>query len=215
MSSAVLPFPRRLQSVIGPGGRSPLSAGPALPALTLVFSLGTALIPSGANACEEMWYLRNLIADRAGYCFTTPLGEAIFDNGDCTTTELGLSPSESARFHAIRAVEEAYSCAVDVSKTTLPYLERRDWNLIETLPVPDGLESACQGYRFRPFALRSGPRGDAAVVGEVRTGDTVRFRYLDEGDWMFLITDGPSAALGWAPVAAMQVDDKTCAAYAG
>lgn len=184
--------------------------------VALVLALGT-LAPSAADACEEFWYLRNLIADRAGYCFTTPLGRALFDNSDCTTSELRLSPDDMARVEAIRQREIEHSCAVDTSATSLPDLPPFDWHLIETIPVPTGYESGCIGYKLSPFALLSAPRAGAAVVGEVRPGDSIGFNYEDEGGWMFLITDAPTGYMGWAPADAMPLDgsDGTCAGWAG
>lgn len=176
-----------------------------------------ALIPSTAQACEEYWYLRNLIADRAGYCFTSPLGRAIFDNSDCTTSELRLSPDDMARVEAIRQLEIAESCAVDTSASSLSGMSPYDWHLIETIPVPTGFESGCIGYRLSPFTLLSAPRPGATAVGEVRIGDSIGFNYEDEGDWMFLITDALTGYMGWAPINAMPLDgsEGTCEGWAG
>ena len=34
--------------------------------------------------CDDLWLTRNLIFDRAGYCFGSVLGKSVFDNEGCT-----------------------------------------------------------------------------------------------------------------------------------
>lgn len=172
--------------------------------------------PAAAASCDDLWYLRNLIADRAGYCFASALGQAVFDNSDCTTRELRLSAEDMARMEAIRQVEEDFDCRVDTSARVLRDLTPMDWDLIEVIPVPTGYESGCIGYRLGPFALRSAPWPDAAVVGEVRKGVSIGFNYMHEGDWMFVLTDAPSGYMGWAPMDAMPLDGgDACEGWAG
>ena len=52
----------------------------------LTFLLSLCVTPAFAlDHCEEWWFTRNLVFDRAGYCFSSPLGQAVFDNSDCFT----------------------------------------------------------------------------------------------------------------------------------
>ena len=37
--------------------------------------------PAAADErCHDLWFARNAIMDRAGYCFGSVLGQAVFDN---------------------------------------------------------------------------------------------------------------------------------------
>lgn len=177
-----------------------------------------AFAPGWAQAwlCEEYWYLRNLIADRAGFCFSSPLGQAVFDNTDCTTTEPLLSAPDRARMETFRQLEEIEGCAVDTSRSQLDHPSPLDWSVIETLPIPTGFESGCVGYRYAPFPLRTNPDPDAAIVGEVRRGDSIGFNHEFEDGWMFVVTDAPTGYMGWAPMDAMPLDDQAaCRFWAG
>ncbi|MCC5974359.1 MAG: DUF4453 domain-containing protein [Rubellimicrobium sp.] len=177
-----------------------------------------ALLPGWAQAagCEEYWYLRNLIAHRAGFCFSSPLGQAVFDNSSCTTTEPHLSASDQARMEAIRQLEAFEGCAVDTSRSQLDHPLSFDWSVIATIPIPTGFESGCVDYRYAPFPLRTSPDPHATIVGEVRRGDSIGFNYEFEDGWMFVVTDAPTGYMGWAPVDAMPLDDQAaCRFWAG
>ena len=53
--------------------------------LTVVFLLLTPVTAVADALCDELWLTRNMVFDRAGYCFGSNLGEAIFDNSDCNS----------------------------------------------------------------------------------------------------------------------------------
>ena len=83
-------------------------------ALTLAIGSLVAL-PSVAMAasCYDLWYARNAIYDDNGYCFSTDLGQEVFDNSDCWTKHPHLSKKEQAEVADIQALEKAKHCHVN------------------------------------------------------------------------------------------------------
>ncbi|NKX43271.1 DUF4453 domain-containing protein [Roseicyclus persicicus] len=154
--------------------------------------------------CEDWWFARNLIFDRAGYCFTSPLGQALFDNADCTTRAPDLRPDLAALVAEIRARETEEGCAVDTARTALsdpgavePY------RLMEDIPVREPFESGCIGYRGAPVAVRTGLRPDAPVAGTIAAGASIGFGHVPRGasDYIVVLPDPDSlkgAFWGWA-----------------
>ena len=69
------------------------------------------------DGCDDLWFTRNLIFDQVGYCFGSPLGQAVFDNADCTAKTPQLSDQDRTRVDAIEAEEARWDCRVDTSKT--------------------------------------------------------------------------------------------------
>lgn len=180
-------------------------------------SISASASPSFAQSCDDLWYLRNLIAHRAGYCFASTLGRALFDTTACTSTSLQLAPDDLARALAIRQLETEFGCRVNTAASSLPDLTLLAWEVIETLPVPTGFESGCIGYQRESFQLRAAPDPAAPVVGQVVPGNSIGFNYEIEADWTFLITDADEGYFGWAPltVLPLESDEGACEAWAG
>ena len=104
--------------------------------------------------CEQWWYARNLIFDRAGYCFASPLGQALFDNADCTTSDPQLPPEEAQLVEDIRFMEGEFDCAVDSSSTSLAFFDAalmEGWT--PDVPIPAEYGSGCFGYHGPPIPL--------------------------------------------------------------
>ena len=86
---------------------------------SLIFAAGlivgvTALAPAASAAsCWDLWYERNEIYDRNGFCFSTSLGQRTVDNSDCWTKDPALSPSETRRVAQIKAEERRRGCKVN------------------------------------------------------------------------------------------------------
>jgi hypothetical protein len=61
-------------------------AGFAQPPQPRVQPPAQTLMPQqrAGNICDQLWYARNAIFDRAGYCFSSARGKAAFDNTGCT-----------------------------------------------------------------------------------------------------------------------------------
>jgi len=81
----------------------------ALTALGVVVSVQPAL----AASCYDLWYERNAIYDRNGYCFSTRLGQDTFDNSDCYTKDVQFSQSEQHQIDRIRNEEYDRGCNVN------------------------------------------------------------------------------------------------------
>lgn len=188
--------------------------------IALVAVLFAVPVPALADAihCELPWFARNLIFDRAGYCFGSALGRATFDNSDCTGTEIPLSDRDRAAIDHILGLEADLSCAIDSNAPRLEHQAHfehlRDADVI---PAPVEHESGCIGYQGSPLPLRAAPIADGRVIGELRPGDNVNFIFLDEGPWDYVLihNEGDTTGAqrhGWAPVGQGSID---CDMYAG
>jgi hypothetical protein len=66
-----------------------------------------------AQSCDALWYERNAVYKRAGYCFKTPRAIATFGNAGCmydNEYELPLSPRQRSRIAWIIRMEQQYGC---------------------------------------------------------------------------------------------------------
>jgi len=161
------------------------------------------------DVCKEAWLARNILLDRAGACFSTPMGQRYFNNEGCGA--VSLSAAQSAQVARFREVEGSYGCSIDTSKA--PMTDVPTWLFaFDLLPVNDGLESACIGWTGATHLLRSGPGG--RITGELRAGDTIQFRHDGTERFQFLtITrDGHVIARGWHEGA---LDFEQCEMFAG
>ncbi len=71
------------------------------------------------DSCDKLWIERNLIFNRYGFCFTSPLAVAIFDNGDCKPGTPALTIADERRSKEIFRWETVDGCYVDVSRTSM------------------------------------------------------------------------------------------------
>jgi hypothetical protein len=66
-----------------------------------------------AQSCDGLWYERNAIYKRAGYCFKTPRAISTFGNAGCmydSESELPLSRGQRNRIAWIIRMEREYGC---------------------------------------------------------------------------------------------------------
>ena len=175
-----------------------------------------ALLPTFASAnsaayCEELWFARNAMLNDAGYCFSTPLGQSIFDNSDCTGRSPAFAPDVASQITFIQKLEAAgprgvgnsQRCRVDVSQTVLdavPYIELRQKLTFQ--PVPDGALAGCIGYQGDPLLIHVAPDMGAEIVGYIKAGYSLSLSHLPWNDWNFAIVQ-PDASrddgimVGW------------------
>lgn len=180
-----------------------------------------ALLPTAAlsnDSCDDLWFTRNLIMDRAGYCFASPLGRALFDNADCTGTSVRLDRQSQATVAAIRAVEADLRCKVDTRRRTIDLDDIWFRRRMVDLPVSTAEASGCAGWTGGSAPLRAGRDPRSPVVGRVRNGDYLRFGHVEAGlqpvnyvlvygrDWK------PFRAAGWLRV---RGDTSRCRMWAG
>ena len=70
-------------------------------------------------SCESIWIERNRILDRSGYCFSSALGKAVFNNANCTTRNPRLSSEDRYWVEEIKKGERRYGCNVDTSRMSI------------------------------------------------------------------------------------------------
>jgi hypothetical protein len=66
-----------------------------------------------AQSCDELWYERNAIYKRAGFCFKTPRAISTFGNAGCeydSAGQLPLSRGQRERIARIVRLEQEYGC---------------------------------------------------------------------------------------------------------
>ena len=170
---------------------------------SLVFGLIFAAGPAAAlDVCDDLWFTRNLVFDRAGYCFGSVLGQAVFDNADCTTKSPNLNAADKAVVERVRAAEAEWGCKVDSGRSQLNV--ERIWfrALLSDLPIPSGYESACVPYIGAPTEALAGRSLGAEPVGRLEAGMTVLFEHQSEPGWEFIrvvTPEGPEWQ-GWVPL---------------
>lgn len=173
--------------------------------LILLFLTTPALAqsPVAYDYCDELWFIRNQIYDNAGHCFSSPLGQAMFDNEDCTPGAVALSSFEQAMVDSLRAEEQSLGCAVDTAQTTplaVPNLEDRR----ETPWLGGEMSySMCIGWQGAGFALYAEPDAASTQIGAVTPGDNLSVIVSTSGAagaWFYYyVMQGSDLRLeGWA-----------------
>lgn len=182
----------------------------------VVLILSLLASPAAAyDICDEAWFLRNLIFDRAGYCFGSALGRSVFDNSDCRTKDPALSDRERETVSKIRDFEGWMECKVNTSGSTLDVPHLPLLRSLLDMPIPTDTGSGCIGWTGAPFELLAGYDYDSSVVAIVHPGMTIIWDYdwvAPEG-WEFVSVnlDGEMVGLGWTP----PIDIRNCTSLAG
>lgn len=185
-------------------------------ALTALLLLAAA--PALAwTACEDLWFSRNQLYDRAGYCFVSALGQAVFDNSGCTGSEVALEPGGDELVAYIREREAVLECDVDTSASGLaiPNISLRQ--RLEQVVALSEYASGCLGWTGDAILLRAGPRFDAEVVSVAMPGDDLTWEYEPIGwpdGWAFLTAyrGQEQVGLGWME---SEIDYDLCTGLAG
>ena len=163
--------------------------------LTVLFMTFAPLSALADALCEELWLTRNTVFDRAEYCFGSPLGKAVFDNSDCTTSAPKLSAADETLIATVREIETDFSCRVDTQATSLG-LDNVDLRRsLNDLPVKTGYESACLNYTGEPLLLTAGRHPDTPFFGEIFPGDDVLFGHIPVDGMDFI--DLGDGRMGW------------------
>lgn len=182
--------------------------------MRLILLLMLTASPAAAyDACAEWWFTRNLILDRAGYCFESPLGQAIFDNAGCTPGDPRLDRDTLNQIAAIQALEQAQDCAINTGGTRLdvPYQDQRQ--LIVDIPIPSEYESGCIGWRGGPIPLHSARNEASAVTGRIEPGSDILFAFEEVDGWSFFTDMRGGPLMGWFRTP--RLGEKDCAQFAG
>ncbi|MGI3185994.1 DUF4453 domain-containing protein [Nioella aestuarii] len=171
--------------------------------------------PALANEpyCEQPWFIRNLIFDRAGFCFSSPLGEAVFDNSDCTGTDVVLSQRDREAVALILEMEDLLDCTMDTSGQTLSTLpELNQLRRFALLPIPVDAASGCIGYLGPQLPLLEAPGAhNGPVLGTLTLESSILFDFLPENGWEFVTVypngwEGPPGPSGWVDLGGQMPD---------
>ncbi len=178
-------------------------------AAIVVLSAGTA-----AADCASMWVTRNMVFDRAGYCFGSTLGQALFDNADCTPGDVELTLAERDFVAHTRAMEAEFQCNIDTGRSTLDIENLNAWMRLKDLPYRDIGESGCIGWQGARTALHVAASEQSPVIGQIMRGDTLIFAHGDIGDFSFVqVRRGARQTdLGWVR---LSLDEAACEMFAG
>lgn len=185
-----------------------------IPVALFLILIGSPL--AAATGCEDVWFTRNLIMDRAGYCFASPLGQALFDNSDCVGTHVQPASPDQAVVDQILALEAQFGCRVDTNRTWLDLSDINFRRALTNHPVKDEFEWGCLGWTGPVTPLHAGYHAPLRAIGQISPGDYVSFAYLsDAPGWMYVTTHAPVwgalKSAGWL----YWPENQPCAAEAG
>jgi hypothetical protein len=184
----------------------------------LGISAGLSGPAAALDYCEDAWLTRNLIIDRYGYCFNSGLGQALFDNSDCSTSQPALSAQDTELVTRIREGEAQVGCSINTGAGPSPAMREAHafYNSLQDIPAADHLGWACWGYHGAPMPIRSGASDTAPVIGTLQPGQGMVSEYWPRGAFIFAtIVTGPSGAVlgqGWMRAG---ITDADCDQVAG
>ena len=187
------------------------------PVITAALLAAVATPALAYDLCDDLWFSRNQLYDRAGYCFSTALGQAVFDNEDCIGKEVTLEPGADALIAHIKWMEAEFDCDVDTTASTLdiPNLALRF--RLEQVVAKSEFASGCLDWQGEPLPLRAGPRPEAEVISVVMPGQDIVWEYDTTGppaDWGFVTIyfEDQQIGLGWL---VQELDHELCGRTAG
>lgn len=185
--------------------------------LALFIALGLSAGPAAATEfCDDLWFTRNAVFDRAGYCFGSPLGQTVFDNADCTGTDVALAPEAKALADLVRGREAEFGCKTDSNRVSLA-LDDIAWRRqLAAFPVADELQSGCLGWTGPDTPLFAGHGPATAVIGRIAPGDFVSHAHVPVGHWTYVtVWDANWSRLKSAGWHDFRNDEAHCQAWAG
>jgi len=186
--------------------------------ILLPLLLVIAATEARAGACDDLWFTRNLIIDRAGYCFGSPLGQSMFDNGDCVGKQITVAPDDRRLVERVQAMERQLGCAVDTGRTHLDLPDIAIRRRLRDLPVADEYESGCIGWREPVTPLYAGRSPFTEIVGRIEPGDDVRYSHwtTDDDRWIYVTVWasgwGAFRSAGWTD---FRTNESSCRHWAG
>lgn len=188
-----------------------------LTAMRFLIVMFAALMPvtALADGCEDLWFTRNLIMDRAGYCFGSKLGQAIFDNADCIGKSVKLTSRASRKVAEIQALERQHQCKVNMRSTSLELIDLDLRRKLDDLPIRDEFESACIGWRQGTTPLYAARDVGSTVVGRITDSDFVSFGHVPVDGWAYVTVHAENWAMksgGWLGA---EASEASCRQWAG
>lgn len=179
--------------------------------------VGIAASPAAAfEICDEMWFIRNLEFDRAGYCFGSVLGQTVFDSTGCAGKSVTLTAEAQRIVDGIAQQEKWLGCAVNTAGTRLDVPHMHMLRALDDLPIPTDTASGCLGWRGPDVPLHSGHTRNSPVVAVARGGVDIVWEYdhVAPEPWQFLslYKGGDLVGMGWSDTF---VDEGLCTNLAG
>jgi hypothetical protein len=199
---------------------------PLFQKLALAVILLAGFLPGSANAldfCADLWFTRNAIMDRAGYCFGSTLGQSLFDNSGCKGQQVQLSPELSETVAYLRRLEAQAGCRIDTSSPFLALEDLAFRRRLTDLPLldPDFLGAGCIGWQGPDLALQAGYTRNAPVIGQIRSGNWFSMQHINPDGWSYVIVGQsayePVISAGWVKYegSLMEQMDVLCREVAG
>ena len=182
--------------------------------IVLLLLLLTASPAFASDICNDLWFSRNAVMDRAGYCFGSPLGQAVFDNRDCTGKSVTISASNQRVVADLQRAERRLGCKVNTKARRLQLYDLSIRRHLMDQPVRDEFESACLGWIGPVIPLRAGTDARRPVIGAIQPGDYVSYAHIPRQGWTYVtVTDGNRRLKsgGWLDLAVPE----QCAQFAG
>ena len=176
----------------------------------MTYLLATLAVLGGSPAaatgfCDDLWFTRNLVMDRAGYCFGTPLGQSVFDNGDCTSASVSLDRAASQLVDDIQSAEARNQCDVDTTRDTVAINDIENRRQLVDLPIRSETESTCIGWQGEVTPVLAGRDSAAPEIARIEAGDIVQYQHVPVGDWHYVIIatqDFETRGGGWLDLSA-------------
>jgi len=80
--------------------------------LAILAAVGTisSVQPAWSASCYDLWWQRNEIYNRNGFCFKTQDGMDAFDNSDCYTDDPDFTRREQRQIQQIKREENNMGC---------------------------------------------------------------------------------------------------------
>ncbi|MCI2399780.1 DUF4453 domain-containing protein [Aliiroseovarius subalbicans] len=170
----------------------------------LLLALGASpALAQDDRYCEDLWFTRNQIYHHAGYCFSSPLGQALFQAESCTGKDVPLEDFNQQKVDIIRSFETDLGCAVDTTRTSLD-IDLMDLRLrLVDVPILSEFASGCLDWQGGEIPLRLGHVEEAPELGRVQPGDDIVWEYeypAQPDGWEFITVyrDGVQVMLGWS-----------------
>ena len=142
--------------------------------------------PTFANGCDDLWFTRNLLFDRAGYCFGSPLGQAVFNNADCVSSNIVLNPQAKQFADYLRGLEAQHQCRVDTSRRSLALDDLHIRRQLYHLPVAVEFGSGCLNWLMGPTPLYAAPDASTPIIGQIQPSNNVYFFHEAVGSWTYV-----------------------------
>lgn len=165
--------------------------------LALLFWILSVVAVQAEDACHDLWFTRNLVLDRAGQCFGTNLGRAVFDDANCSTRSPTLSKQDQALIFLLEQKEKKLDCKVNTDSSRPPVKVVWLRMQMKTLPIVSATRLTCNEWNGPFIKLYSGIDPETSKrTGEIEVDDNVIFAHEPRGKWQFVTVERSSEYVG-------------------